>query len=178
MAIFLIEKSSIILRVSQVLGRLTPMHLRMAVTPSTWPSPWFLLAPYQSSSALNLWWFYLQLGNCVFLYATLPTLSSELKNNPKYILTVYIQPVRESGSLETGMSILACETVPENLCPICEPLSMPPAVGVPRLQALTPDICGQADAHMCMCVCWVAQPCLTLWDCMDCSPPGASWKSQ
>ena len=38
-AIFLIEKRSIILRVSQVLGRLTPMHLRMAVTPSTWLSP-------------------------------------------------------------------------------------------------------------------------------------------
>ena len=30
------------------------------------------------------------------------------------------------------------------------------------------------SSHLTLCCCLVAQSCQTLWDCMDCSPPGSS----
>lgn len=50
---FKLKKGSIILRPSQVLGRLTNVHAGVAMTPSTWLFPLFFLSPYQSFTYLQ-----------------------------------------------------------------------------------------------------------------------------
>ena len=98
---FKLKNRSIILGASQVLGNLTNIHPGAAMTPSTWLTPLFFLAPYQFFTYPQFVIVSSPLRKHALPHVTLSTPNSELRNDP------YLDPLHtakeESNSPETGI---------------------------------------------------------------------------